>query len=270
MEIREYARSIVESDTLLDKLQIPPSDLSDDDPGSPLILLAPGRPGNLQMQPATKVKVPKRIGYQDINQRRRILHSLANHEFQAIELFAWALLAFPEAPKAWRRGLVAILAEEQRHYHLYARRAEAFGCEFGDFGVTGYFWNRAGAVTSPLHFACIMGLTFENANLDFANEYAATAREVEDEETAVAIEEIHRDEIRHVAFGWQWLERWKNPDMTMWDAFTETLESPLNPGRARGLTFDVESRRAAGLDEDFIQRLQALTPQAPGNLSRSS
>jgi len=30
-------------------------------------------------------------------QRALILHALANHELQAIELFAWALLAFTDA-----------------------------------------------------------------------------------------------------------------------------------------------------------------------------
>jgi len=36
-------------------------------------------------------------------------HALANHELQAIELFAWAVLAFPDTPIAFRRGLIAIL-----------------------------------------------------------------------------------------------------------------------------------------------------------------
>ena len=67
--------------------------------------------------------MPPIAGMRDPAQRARILHALANHELQAIELFAWALLAFPDAPLAFRRGLVAILADEQRHLALYMRAA---------------------------------------------------------------------------------------------------------------------------------------------------
>ncbi len=269
MELREYARAIVESESVDAKLEPAPDDLTDDAPGEPLLLAAPGRSSKLAIRLATEVKVPPMIGFQDRFQRPRILHSMANHEFQAIELFAWALLAFPDAPKTWRRGILGILDEEQRHFRLYTDRLEAGGHEFGDFGVTGYFWNRAGAVTSPIHFACIMGLTFENANLDFAREYGAAARAADDHKTAEAIEEIYRDEIGHVAFGWKWLARWKDPDKSMWDAYTETLTRPLNPGRARGKTFDVEGRRAAGLDEEFIANLEATAPKSPSNKVRT-
>ena len=269
MEAREYARSIVCSDTIEGKLEPVPEDLTDLAPGEPLLVSAPGRPAALRMRLATEVKVPPMVGFQDRHQRPRILHAMANHEFQAIELFAWALLAFPHAPKAWRRGIIGILKEEQRHFRLYADRLEANGHQFGDFGVTGYFWNRAEAVKSPIHFACIMGLTFENANLDFAREYATAARAADDVNTAEAIEEIYSDEIRHVAFGWEWLSRWKDPTVSMWDAYTQTLTAPLSPNRARGKTFDVDGRRAAGLDEDFIGRLEATAPRSPGNVVRS-
>ena len=74
----------------------------------------------------------------DPAQRARILHALANHELQAIELFAWAVLAYPSAPAQFRRGLVAILAGEQRHFQLYADRLTALATTFGDHPVTGH------------------------------------------------------------------------------------------------------------------------------------
>jgi len=42
-------------------------------------------------------------------------------------LIAWALLAHPDAPVQFRRGLVAILADEQRHLGLYFERLAALG-----------------------------------------------------------------------------------------------------------------------------------------------
>ena len=268
-QLREFVRAIVESDTLKGKLEAPPEDLIDTEPGEPLLLSGPGRPAHLKILPATEVKVPAMVGMRDKHQRPRILHAMANHELQAIELFAWALLAFPNAPAEFRKGLLAILVEEQRHFRLYQERVHANGVEFGDFGITGYFWNRAAVIRTPIEFSCIMGLTFENANLDFAREYAAEARAVDDEETAAAIDEIHRDEVGHVAFGWQWLERWKDPKASMWDAYLAHTQKPLGPGRARGKTFDVEGRRAAGLSEEFIRNLEQTVPQAPGGVPRA-
>ncbi|MCP4446741.1 MAG: ferritin-like domain-containing protein [Myxococcales bacterium] len=269
MQLREFARSIVESETLEGKLVAPPEDWIDTEPGEPLLLFAPGRSSRLKILPATEVKVPAMVGLRDKNQRPRILHAMANHELQAIELFAWAILAFPNTPASFRKGLLGILVEEQRHFRLYQERVEANGIGFGDLGVTGYFWNRAGAIRSPIEFSCVMGLTFENANLDFAREFAAEARAIEDFETASAIDVIHHDEIGHVAFGWQWLEHWKDPKASMWDAYLANTAKPLGPGRARGKTFDATDRRKAGLSEEFIQNLERTTPKAPGGLKRN-
>ena len=40
-----------------------------------------------------------------------------------------------------------------------------------------------------------MGLTFENANLDFAGDYAAAARACGDDATAAVLDQVHADEI---------------------------------------------------------------------------
>ena len=90
----------------------------------------------------------------DPAQRPRILHALANHELQAAELFAWALLAFPEAPPELRRGLLRILIDEQRHTRMYIARVEDAGARFGDYPVNGYFWSKDRDDHSPLRFLC--------------------------------------------------------------------------------------------------------------------
>src|SRR5262245_46949794 len=154
MLARSFAQSIVTSDVLADKLAPPPPDLQLEDREPPLVLTAPGRPANLAIASARSAKVPPLAGMRDPAQRARILHALANHELQAIELFAWALLAYPDAPIAFRRGLVAILADEQRHFGLYCERLAALGTQFGDHQVTGHFWNKLDHLTTPLDFVC--------------------------------------------------------------------------------------------------------------------
>ena len=259
MELRALALRVVTSDDLEAKLR-PERERTDRDPGEPLRLEAPGRPPELQIRPGREIKVPSLKGMTDPAQRARILHALANHELQAAELFAWALLAFADAPAEMRRGLGEILEDEKRHTRMYIARIEALGVRFGDVPVSGYFWNKVPSIRNPLGFVSAMSLTFENANLDHTVEYADAARLAGDEKTARVIEAIGRDEVSHVRFGWQWLQRLKDPETDSWDAWNRALEWPLRPVRARGASFQREPRREAGLDEAFIDRLAAEEP----------
>ena len=253
MEIRDFAHTVVTTEDLTRKLAAPPAGLTDEEPGPPLRIERPGRPPELRFQ---RVEVPSIAGMPDPAQRPRILHALANPELQAAELFAWALLAFPDAPKDFRQGLLRILADEQRHTRMYIARVEDAGARFGDYPVNGYFWSKIESITTPLRFLCAMSLTFENANLDHTLEYAEAARRAGDAKTAAVIERVHLDEIEHVRFGWTWLQVFKREDESAWDAYRANLTWPLRPAKARGRTFHREGREAAGLDAEFIRRLE--------------
>jgi uncharacterized ferritin-like protein (DUF455 family) len=256
LEIRELATSILRSESLEVKLRPPTGPLTDEFPGPPVRWPAPVRPAHLRIAPAREVKIPSIEGMADPRQRPRILHALANHELQAAELFAWALLAFADAAADFRRGLAEILRDEQRHTRMYIARLEACGGSFGDYPVSGYFWNKVDRLTSPLRFVCAMSLTFENANLDHTVDYAAAARRAGDRKTAAVIERVHRDEIEHVRFGWRWLRLLKSDEQSMWEAFRTHLAWPLRPAKAKGRRFYRRGREAADLDADFIRRLE--------------
>lgn len=268
MSIRAFAEQVVRGATLDDKLVPPPDDADDGDPGLACRLLAPGRPLELAIVSGRNARVPPIAGMRDPAQRARIIHALANHELQAIELFAWALLAYPDAPPTFRRGLLTILVEEQRHLGLYRDRLAALGHAFGDHPVTGHFWNKLDHLATPIDFVCAMGLTFENANLDFAGEYARAARACGDLATAAALEQVHVDEIRHVHFGYVWLKRFA-AGREPWQAYLEHVQFPLGPRRARGATFDREARERAGLDAAFIDHLAATDPTRPSGEPRT-
>ncbi|HEY4591369.1 MAG TPA: DUF455 family protein [Thermoanaerobaculia bacterium] len=254
MEVRDFALAVVTTEDLVRKLGAPPAGLTDEELGSPLRIELPGRPPELRFQ--RRIEVPPSEGMPDPAQRSRILHALANHELQAAELFAWALLAFPDAPKEFRQGLLRILADEQRHTRMYIARVEDAGARFGDYPVNGYFWSKIESITTPLRFLCAMSLTFENANLDHTQEYEEAARRAGDAKTAAVIERVHLDEIEHVRFGWTWLQIFKKEDESAWDAYRANLTWPLRPAKARGRTFHREGREAAGLDAEFIRRLE--------------
>jgi uncharacterized ferritin-like protein (DUF455 family) len=269
MRARDFALALIEATTLDGKLAPAPAppglELDDDQP--PRVIAAPGRPPSLAIAPGREVSVPPVAGMRDPSQRARILHALVNHELQAAELFAWALLAFPSAPRAFRAGLVGILADEQRHARLYLERLAAHGLAFGDCPVTGHFWGKLDQMTTPLGFVCAMGLTFENANLDFAGDYARAARAAGDDATARVLDLVHADEIGHVRFAWTWLGKLA-PGRAPWDVYTETVRFPLGPARARGAQFDADARVRAGLDADFIARLADAAPKRPGGGAR--
>ncbi|MBE7447804.1 MAG: DUF455 family protein [Kofleriaceae bacterium] len=268
MTVRDFARRVVTATELADKLAPPPPGLTVDPPGPPERLAGPGRSPALVIRPGREVSVPPLAGMRDPAQRARILHALANHELQAAELFAWALVAFADAPAGFRAGLLAICADEQRHCRAYAERAAALGCALGDHPVTGHFWNKLDRLATPLGFVCTMGLTFENANLDFTLEYAAAARAAGDEATAAVLEQVHADEIDHVRFAWTWLGKLA-PDAPPAAVYARVATAPLGLHRARGATFDRGARRRAGLDEAFIAALEAAVARRPGGGERT-
>ena len=267
--VAAFARRVVSATTLAEKLAPPPVGLRvEAEEAVAEVPVAPGRPPELAMRPGREVRVPPRAGMADPAQRARILHALANHELQAAELFAWALLAFADQPRGFRTGLLAICADEQRHCLAYAARAAALGCAFGSQPVTGHFWNRLDRLSTPLGFVCTMGLTFENANLDFADEYAQAARVAGDAETAAILDEVVADEVDHVRFAWTWLGRLA-PGRAPEDVYREVATYPLDARRARGASLDVERRRRGGMSEAMIALLVDAAPTRPGGGARS-
>ena len=255
MELRDFALRVVRSESLEEKLSRPAGPVTDDNPGFPLRLDQPGRPEGLKISPSSSVRVPSRKGMVDPRQRVRILHAFANHELQAVELFAWAILAFPEAPGEFRSGLKQRVVEEQRHTRMYRSRLRELGSDLGAFPVSGYFWSKTRMLTTPARFVCAMGLTFENANLDHTTEFGALARSAGDEKTASLFEKVGEDEIAHVRFAVEWLERWKEPGQSLWEAYSANVTWPLRGALARGNQFDAGARRSAGLDKEFISEL---------------
>ena len=263
MQVRDIAEAIVLSEDIEFKLAALPENIEDSEPGPALRIEKPGRPPELEPRPISEAQVPSVAGYHDPVQRPRILHSFANHELQAVELFAWALLAFPDAPSAYRAGLLEILAEEQRHTRMYLARLRKLGGEFGDYSVSGYFWNKTPQLTNPLRFVCAMSLTFENANLDHTTDSAAEILKAGDRKTAEVIEQVHLDEIGHVRFGWEWLEKLKEPGQTMWEAYCSNVTWPLRPALGRGRTFHPTGRVAAGMDPEFIRLFEVCQRDDP-------
>lgn len=261
MELRDFAEQVLFATTLADKLACPDV-LTDERPGPALAAPAePGRPAELRFKPAggTKAEFPGLHRLDNATERGRLLHFFANHELLATELMALVLLRFPDAPAAFRRGVLQTLRDEQEHTRLYVERMRACGLTFGELPVSGFFWRSVSGMESPLDYVAGLSLTFEQANLDFSRHFAQGFATVGDTESAALLERIYRDEIGHVAYGLKWFRRWKNPGESDWDAFCRQLKFPLTPRRAKGFAMNAAGRQAAGLDADFIAQLDVYS-----------
>lgn len=261
MELREFAERVLFATTLDDKLSCPAT-ITDERPGAALVAPSmPGRPAELRFkdQHSGKVDIPSAHRLERERERGLLLHFFANHELLATELMALVLLKFPEAPAAFRRGVLRTLKEEQEHTRLYLRRMEECGIHFGEIPVSGYFWRSVAGMENPMDYVAGLSLTFEQANLDYCRQFARGFEAAGDDATARMLERIYRDEIGHVAYGLKWFRHWKNPQESDWEAFCRQLKFPLSPQRAKGVTLNVEGRLAAGLDEAFINELNVYS-----------
>lgn len=260
MQTRAFAERVLFGDTLADKLTRP-GPLRDDVPGPALSRPpdAPGRSGLLSLAHEHAVRpFPTRRELKEEEGRARALHAFANHELLALELMALTLLRFPDAPRGFRDDIVRTLVDEQRHLRMYCARLEQLGHPFGEEPVNGWFWHCLSDLDRIETYTAAMSLTFEQANLDFADHFRYRFRALGDPDTAAILDTVYRDEIRHVAHGVRWWRETHGGAAHLdFDAWQRALPPPLTPARARGRGFDRAGRRAAGLDAGFLSRLQA-------------
>jgi len=256
MELREFAEQVLFSTSLEEKLLCPDA-LTDLAPG-PAIRTPhqPGRPRELIFRTGTaREGLPSLQHLEKEAARGRLLHFFANHELLATELMALVLLKFPDAPKPFRRGILQTLRDEQEHTRMYMERMRGLGLAFGSHPVNGCFWHLIAFMESPMDYVSRLSLTFEQANLDYSGYFAEQFRRIGDKASEALLARIHHEEVAHVGYGLKWFRRWKDPHQTDWQAFESALPYPLSPNRAKGVMFNAEARRRAGLDTQFIDEL---------------
>ena len=168
---------------------------------------------------------------------------------------AWAVLAFPETPRAFRRGLLAVLADEVRHMGLYRDYLAALGFTYGSFPVRDWFWERVPSCPTAAHFTALMGMGFEGGNLDHTQRFAKRLRDAGDVRGAELEEQIGEEEIPHVRFALVWFQKWTREES--FSGWTRYLVAPLTPSVMRGQPINRESRLRSGMSPRFIDDLAA-------------
>lgn len=258
MQIREWAEQILFGSSLDEKLY-KPEELSDTDSKHISLPLWPGRDSQICLE--TKASQKKTLadkGFQSDFGRASIFHFFANHELLALELMALALLKFPTAPKNMRRALTNTMKDEQKHLKQYIQRMRDLGLNFGELPLNSFFWRTISPCRSLEQFFASLSLTFEQANLDYSHFYMLEFKKLEDHLSYNIMSEVYEDEITHVHFGAQWLMNQKPQHKSLWEYHKENIEWPLTPARAKGSIFDIAARKQAGLDQDYIDKLQCF------------
>lgn len=274
--VRAFCLRILESGDLESKLA-PPLDPNGrplpDAPLEPAVRIErPARDPGLQMRGGSD-RLPRPGQLVERDARIRCLTRFAHHELMAVEYFAWALTRWPELPSELRRGLLAALADEQRHCRLYLERLAAHGGVFESDDHSDYFWRQAPAIAAspagPRAFLSAMGLTLEQANLDFTLTYRDAFAAAGDVETAAVCQLVHDEEIGHVALAARWLVRLSECEAASaaddLELYLASVPFPLGPARAKGRRFDEPSRRRAGLSPRLVEHVrQARSSQERG------
>jgi len=257
LQIKEFAARLLLSPNLEDKLSFP-AVLSDDDlSGCNETIAEPARCEKLSLVPrGREFKFGEFKALSNDAQRGRCLHFFANHELQAIELMALALLKFPDAPKGLRKHLVATIQDEQKHTKLYMKRMEQCGIVFGEDGLNRFFWDALKGMSSIDAFIAGMSLTLEQANLDFCCDFKQRFQQVGDQATADILTIVLNDEMRHVRLGLEYFKKeHADHDGCIWPAYVDKLEAPLFPSRAKAQPFQKKIRESLGFHTKDIEAL---------------
>ncbi len=254
--VEAWARAYLASTDLATKLAPPPVPKSWEDAPPVERIARPGRPPELVAAIRAR-KTPSGEALRSPERRAELVHTFLHHELQAAELMAWALLAFPETPRAFRVGLLGVLADEVRHMGLYRDYLASLGVDYGAHPVRDWFWQRVPSCPTATHFVALMGIGFEGGNLDHTRRFAALLRAAADPRGAALQEQIGEEEIPHVRFAMAWFRKWTGDDG--FASWTRYLVPPLTPMVMRGNPLDREARLRSGMSAAFVDDLGRWT-----------
>ncbi len=258
--VERWAWDYVLAGSLKAKLSPPPVPEAWEERAPVRRLDAPGRCPELRVVS----KADKTRGLAAASGRARALHTFFHHELQAAELMAWAVLAFPEAPREFRTGLVRIALDEIRHMHLYAGQIARLGS--GDRGKSSRCETGSGSVSraapmrsrsSPRWVSASRARTWSTrrpSRRGFAMRGTRKALAVQGTDRARGDRprSLRGALVRSVAFP----ARLRH--------VASRLAPTAVPHGSRGRPLQREARRRAGQTERFLDELEAWQPDLPG------
>ena len=214
----------------------------------------PGFPTNLELVAPRELK---RRGMSTQEGRNRLLHAIAQIEFNAINLALDAAYRFRDQPEDFYRDWISVAADEARHFKLIQTYLQANGCDYGEYPVHNGLWEMAVETEHDvLARMALVPRVLEARGLDVTPAMIKKLNHVGDQAAVDVLEVIYQDEIGHVAIGSRWFLhhcqlRGLEPEAT----FLNLIEKHLH-GQMRG-PYNKEARRLAGFAESELRSLEA-------------
>ncbi len=191
--------------------------------------------------------------------RREMLHGDVNEEVQSLEIAAQSLVDFPDEPWEVRLHLARQCWDETRHARAFLRRLLELGGRKGEFPIINQEWGVVCMFDSLAGRLAVQNRLFEGGSLDVFKEGVVTWGEWGDPITAEILDSVVADEVEHVRFANEWLERLKTQEprallkaiaaMSAVRAWTAVL-APPGVKVEHLIPLNAEDRRDAGFAPD--------------------
>lgn len=215
----------------------------------------PARPEKPELLPPNRMR-KRKIGQAPAG-RAALLHALAHIELNAIDL-AWdiaARFAGDDLPRGFFDDWVKVADDEARHFLMLCDRLAALDTRYGDLPAHDGLWEASqGTAHDLLARLAVVPLVLEARGLDVTPAMIEKLRAAGDEDSALALQIIHDDEITHVAAGRCWFEweakrRGVEPVSAYHDLVRKHFRGLLKP------PFNTASRDLAGFRAIYYQPL---------------
>jgi uncharacterized ferritin-like protein (DUF455 family) len=181
-----------------------------------------------------------------------MLHALAHIEFSAIDLaFDLAGRFGALFPREFADDWMRVGADEAMHFALLDRRLKQFGSHYGALPAHAGLWQAAEKTSGDiLARLAVVPMALEARGLDVTPATIERFARNGDHRSAVILQRIYNDEIRHVAAGTKWFESAcrmvDKPAHETW----KTLTKSHFPGGIKG-PFNDSARYQAGLTMEY-------------------
>lgn len=190
-----------------------------------------------------------------IGHRREMLHGDVNEEVQSLEIAGQSLADFPDAPWEIRLHLARQCWDETRHARAFLQRLLELGGHKGEFPIINQEWGVVCMFDSLVGRLAVQNRLFEGGSLDVFKESVVVWAAWGDRVTSEIMDSVVADEVQHVRFANDWLERLKTEEprallkaisaMSSVRAWTLAL-TPSGVKMEHVIPLNIEDRRDAG------------------------